>query len=218
MNYLYEAALEAGVPLLWGLSDVYRREDRRARGRLRMSESFDRGRNFENKVRKIMSQKLQLEIKRDKQSGAGIHKQDIRDRYNELPLFIECKDHETIKPKAWYREADAKSNYGQAAVVVFPDDEEVLCVMRFTDLLNLVREMMDWKQTADDLREPVDTTFVPKKSPLENLHELNESIEKKKAGGAKECRNGHISDEYGYCTQLDCKYSRGYRAPKVKKK
>lgn len=182
-----------------------------------MSESSVRGKSFEMKVRKIMSSKLQLEIKRDKQSGAGIHKQDIRDRYNDLPLFIECKDHETIKPKAWWREADAKSNYGQAPVVVFPDAEEVLCVMRFSDLLNIVRESMDWKDTADDLRQPIEPAIL-RKTPLESLHDLNESIEQKKAAGAKECRNGHIADEYGYCMQLTCKYSRGYRPPKVKKK
>jgi len=186
-----------------------------------MSESFDRGRAFENKVRKIMSQKLQLEIKRDKQSGAGIHKQDIRDRYNDLPLFIECKDHETIKPKEWWREADAKSSYGQAPVVVFPDNEEVLCVMRFTDLLQIVRESMDWKDEADSLRAPTYTlppiTGMSEKTEGSTVKELEPVVEKKIERGATTCRNGHIADQWGYCMQLDCKYSRGYRTKKVKK-
>ncbi|MBI5117600.1 hypothetical protein HZA56_14075 [Candidatus Poribacteria bacterium] len=184
-----------------------------------MSEAFDRGRSFENKVRKIMSSKLQLNIKRDKQSGAGIHKQDIRDQYGQLPLFIECKDHKTTKLKEWWREADGKSNFGQAPVVVFPDNEEVLCVMRFEDLLNIVRESMDWKDTAEDLR--VDTpAIVDKKSgvTITGSKSVREIVEDKIARGANECRNGHIADQYGYCMQLDCKYSRGYRAPKVKKK
>lgn len=180
-----------------------------------MSESFDRGRAFENKVRKIMSSKLQLEIKRDKQSGAGIHKMDIRDRFGELPLFIECKDHKTTKLKEWWREADGKSNFGQAPVVVFPDNEEVLCVMRFEDLLNIVRESMDWKNTADDLRKPETIKVIEHRMSDE---EIREAVERKKAAGSRQCRNGHIADEYGYCMQLDCKYSRGYRPPKKARK
>ena len=204
-----------------------------------MSEAFDRGRSFENKVRKIMSSKLQLNIKRDKQSGAGIHKQDIRDQYGQLPLFIECKDHKTTKLKEWWREADGKSNYGQAPVVVFPDNEEVLCVMRFEDLLNIVRESMDWQKSSEEYRTGIDpakpgddrsvevvTRFergkgskvilVDGRDPLARI-DLTEPVEQKKASGAKTCRNGHIADQYGYCMQKDCKYSRGYRPPKVKK-
>jgi hypothetical protein len=204
-----------------------------------MSEAFDRGRAFEIKVQKITRQKLHMDIRRDKQSGAGIHKQDIRDRYNELPIFIECKDHQTIKPKEWWREADAKSNYGQAPVVVFPDNEEVLCVMRYTDLLQLVKEVADWKETAEDLRQPIEP--MPKTAILKGFgaadgtevrldsrgtqhsknigtDELGRVIAKKTERGAKQCRNGHLSDEWGYCQQLDCKYSRGYRPPKVKKR
>lgn len=177
-----------------------------------MSISSERGKSFENKVRKMMSRKLELEIKRDKQSGAGIHKQDIRDRFNELTLFIECKDHQTIKPKEWWREADAKSSYGQAAVVVMPDNEEVLCVMKFDDLLNIVRESMDWQKTAGELRlAPVTMTDTVegKVAPI---------VEQKIIGGAQACRAGHLADQWGYCQQVICQYSRGYRKPKVKKK
>lgn len=180
-----------------------------------MSDAFDRGRSFEVKVQKITRQKLHMDIRRDKQSGAGIHKQDVRDRYNELPIFIECKDHETIKPKAWWREADAKSNYGQAPVVVFPDNEEVLCVMRYTDLLQLVKEVADWKETAEDLQTP-DLATIPPPSPKVDIPDIIPAVEKKIEHGAHTCRNGHIADEYGYCMQLDCKFSRGYKPKKVK--
>lgn len=220
-----------------------------------MSEAFDRGRAFENKVQKITRQKLHMDIKRDRQSGAGIHKADVRDRYNELPIFIECKDHQTIKPKEWWREADAKSSYGQAPVVVFPDNEEVLCVMRYTDLLQLVKEIADWKETAEDLREPEpmirtehtptgpnpfyghnikvndDGTLSPRdpaepssvvtlpdgSKAIRIKQQLKPAIEKKIESGQQQCRNGHLADQWGYCQQLDCKYSRGYRPPKVKK-
>lgn len=202
-----------------------------------MSEAFDRGRAFEMRVQKITRQKLHLDVRRDKQSGAGIHKADVRDRYNELPIFIECKDHETIKPKAWWREADAKSSYGQAPVVVFPDNEEVLCVMRYTDLLQLVKEIADWKETAEDLREPVEipkddtyklsnfgaadgaeVTLADGAKAIVIKQKLQPAIEKKLERGQQQCRNGHLADQWGYCQQLDCKYSRGYRPPKVKKR
>ena len=180
-----------------------------------MSISSERGRSFEIKVQKITRQKLHLDIKRDPRSGAGIHKQDIRDRYNELPVFIECKDHETIKPKAWWREANAKSNYGQAPIVVFPDDDEVLCVMRYTDLLNFIKEAADWKQEADDLRQPVpNPQWKPSKLETE---QIETAVEAKIDRGANTCRAGHISDEHGYCMQKDCQYRRGYVKKKSKK-
>ncbi len=184
-----------------------------------MSESSQRGRAFELKVQKIVRQKLHIDAKRDSRSGAGLHKQDVRDRYNELPLFIECKDHETIKPKAWWREADAKASYRQSPVVVFPDNEEVLCVMRFTDLLQLVKEVADWKETAEDYRttEPMKNTTPVKKPIIQDSGKMKQAVKQKVNRGATTCRNEHIADQWGYCMQLDCKYSRGYR-PKKKSK
>jgi len=80
-----------------------------------MSVSSERGRDFELKVRNITKRILKIELGRDPQSGSGIRKADIRPRFlTELPLFIECKDHETIKPKEWWRDADGKSSFGQA--------------------------------------------------------------------------------------------------------
>lgn len=185
-----------------------------------MSQSSERGKSFEIKVQKITKQKLHLDIKRDSRSGAGLHKQDIRDRYNLLPIFIECKDHETIKPKAWWREADHKASFGQAPIVVFPDEDEVLCVMRYTDLLNFIKEAADWKEEADDLRKPVapapDTVRVIRHRMSDE--DIQEAVAQKKAANAKQCREGHLADDYGYCMQLKCRYSRGYRPPKVKKK
>lgn len=182
-----------------------------------MSKSSERGLAFEQVVRKLTSSKLNLEIKRDKQSGAGIHKQDIRDRFGELPIFIECKDHQTIKPKEWWRDANGKSSYGQAPVVVFPDNEEVLCVMRYSDLLNLIKEGIDWRKTADTARNmEVDTVGVVRHRISDE--DLAAAAKNKVTAGAKTCRNGHLTiDAFGYCQGKGCRYSRGYKAPKEKK-
>lgn len=183
-----------------------------------MGEAYDRGKAFELKVQKLTSKILHLETKRDSRSGAGLHKQDIRDRYDLLPVFIECKDHETIKPKAWWREADAKSSFGQAPIVVFPDEEEVLCVMRYTDLLQFIKEIADWKETAEDYRTAPALDYKPApvnvKKAADNLKPV---VETKISRGAKVCKNGHIVDDYGYCMQKGCPYSRGYVKKKVKK-
>lgn len=80
-----------------------------------MSDASVRGKSFELHVRKITNRLSGLDVKRDKQSGTGVHKQDIRDRYNELPIFIECKDQKTLKPKEWWRIADGESSVGQEA-------------------------------------------------------------------------------------------------------
>lgn len=172
-----------------------------------MSDAYDKGKAFEVTVRKLTKQKLKLDVKRDSMSGAGLHKQDIRDRYDELPIFIECKDQKTLKPKEWWRTADGKASMGQAPVVVFPDNEEVLCVMRYADLLQFIQEAKDWEQSAEDMRStPI----------LINAANVAEVVAVKVKGGAKTCRDGHISDDYGYCNIKGCKYSRGYKKPKVK--
>jgi hypothetical protein len=181
---------------------------------------------FEMKVAKMTTKILHLEVKRDSRSGAGLHKQDARDRYNLLPISIECKDHAVLNVKQAWREADAKSSYGQAPVVVFPDDSETLCVMRYSDMLQFIKEMMDWKETAEDLR----TTPLPVPNPRWEPSKLETQpgsvrikpdveplIEKKIERGSNTCRAGHIADEWGYCSQKDCQYRRGYVKKKVKK-
>lgn len=214
-----------------------------------MSESSARGKAFEITVQKMTSKKLHLEAKRDSRSGAGLHKQDVRDRYNLLPLFIECKDQESLSVKKEWRIANDKASAGQAPVVVFPDDGgEILCVMRYSDMLNFIREAMDWKETADDLSAPVenfhqvsDTLMIHNgvdtlkkfegvtvmvsggekpmsKKTVEALSEVAKVVVEQSKRGDRTCRNGHLVDDWGYCMQKGCKYSHGYRPPKVKKK
>lgn len=173
-----------------------------------MSAASDRGKLYERRIRKITAKALKLDVKRDSRSGAGeLHKQDIRDRYGELPIFIECKDQEALSVKKEWRVTDGKSSYGQAPLVVFPDAEEDLVVMRYTDLLNFIREARDWQETAENLRKP----------PLEAL---SEAIDRKKSLSdinLGTCREGHLAPSDGYCLQKGCKWSRGYKAKKEKK-
>lgn len=196
-----------------------------------MSESFDKGRNYERKIQKITSKILHLDVKRDSRSGAGLHKADVRDRYNELPIFIECKDQKTLKLKEWWNDADNKSSHGQAPIVVFPYETtaglEDLACMRYTDLLQLIREMMDWKETADDYRQngimDQSTTVrndIPKTvsgEPVKQAEEFAKQAASQKPK-IKLCRNEHIADDYGYCQIKDCKFRRGYKPKKEKKK
>lgn len=191
-----------------------------------MSVSSDRGLAFERVVRKMTARVLKLDIKRDLQSGAGIHKQDIRDRFRELPIFIECKDHQTIKPKEWWREANNKAVVGEAPVVVFPDNEEVLCVMRYSDLLQLIKEGRDWYEAYNTLLQtgPMTDekiTSVSQRMDGENVHLMSEDelpapIHPRRAGQG--CGNGHIViDQFGHCQTKGCQFSRGYAIKKKAK-
>lgn len=185
-----------------------------------MSLSSDRGRNFELKVARILRSKLGAKVTRDSRSGAGTNKSDISDYYQQIPLHMELKDQETIKPKEWFRQASDAASFTQSPTVVFNADEEVLAIIRFSDLVNFLVEIADQKAEIDDLRAPLPITqpaMVPSKAADPILDKLEEPIKKVIQRGAKTCRAGHIADEWGYCQQLSCKYSRGYKPPKAKR-
>ena len=183
-----------------------------------MSDSSDRGKHFELKVASILRRKLGAKVTRDRRSGAGVNKADISDYYQSIPLHLELKDQETLKIKEWFRQADASASFSQAPTVVFAMDEEILCCLRFSDLVNFMVELADQRAEIDDLRRPIApvSTNDPRKMPKSQLIALIEkkSIEPK----TKFCRNDHIADQFGYCIQTACPYSRGYKKPKAKKK
>lgn len=178
-----------------------------------MSESSIRGKSYELKIAKITRQKLRLEVKRDTRSGAGDwHKEDLRDRYNEVPLAIECKNQEMLKPKEWWRDADAKASFGQMPAVVFPMETEDLVLMRYTDVLQLIREVMDYRAEIADLRRPpISQPMVPVAKSVQDTVDQLERVAAQQVG---KCREGHITDAYDRCMSKGCKYSRGYRPPK----
>lgn len=146
------------------------------------NESNQRGLDFERRIEKVTRRLLRLDIKRDRQSGAGLNKADIRDRYRQMPIFIECKDQATLKLKEWWREANGKAVVGQSAVVVFPLETEDLAVIRYSDLLQLIREGMDWR----------------------------ESLERSRKTNKGQCPNGHLLVGE-YCLWKGCQYGRGAR-------
>lgn len=188
-----------------------------------MSDASKRGRSFEQEVAAILRKKLGARVMRDSRSGAGSHhKTDIKDYFQDLPFDIECKDQENIKVKEWMRQAIDASSFSRIPTLVFRMDEEIIAGVRFTDLVNLALEIADLRAEVDDLRKPIEKPFVPPKadSLIDSKlgTDLHEATASKIDRGAKECRGGHIADDWGYCMQLTCKYSRGYKPPKVKKK
>lgn len=179
-----------------------------------MSESSVKGKTLERKIASILRSKLGVKVDRDKRSGAGINKSDINDYWRELPIFIEAKNQKTIKIKEFFRQAERGSSVGQAPTVVFDvDGEEVLACLRFSDLVNFLVEIKDYQTTIAELRQPIVVTAPRSSFPLKVTRGSKELTP-----GPVTCREGHLSDQFGYCNQLTCKYSRGYRPPKGKKK
>lgn len=196
-----------------------------------MSDAFDRGRDTEREVAAVLRKKLGARVQRDSRSGAGVHKADIRDYYQELPIFIECKDQETIKVKEWMRQTIDGASFNQVPTLVFRMDTALMACVPFPDLVNLLVEIADLRAEVDDLRQPVHSSGVTQ-PPTISMHsqakklskktetaliEVGKAVTKQVERGAKVCKNGHIVDDYGYCLQTGCKYSRGYRSPKGKK-
>lgn len=187
-----------------------------------MSQAYTKGKNFELKIASMMRKKLDAAIYRDKRSGAGTNRADLTDYYQETPLHIECKSQENIKIQEWFRQADAAASFTKAPTVVFAVDEEILATLRFSDLLNFLVEITDLRAEIDDLRAPVIVPPGKLKVPIE---EVRAAIENKPAPVYRNidqithtCKEGHIADEYGYCQQKTCKYSRGYKTKKKEKK
>lgn len=181
-----------------------------------MSISSDKGKGFEQLVAKMIRSKLAAKVMRDRRSGAGNNKSDISDYYGQIPLSIECKDQDTVKIKEWFTQAVQASSFNQVPTVVFHADAEILATLRFSDLLNFLVEIADQKAEIDDLRVPTMADYLQPTAKAIDPH-LASAIKQKIVAGFSTCRNGHLADMYGYCQQLSCPYSRGYKKPKAKK-
>lgn len=196
-----------------------------------MSDASKRGKDFELMVAKILRSKLKAKVTRDSRSGAGHNKADISDFYNDLPLHIECKAQETVKIKEWFEQAAGTAPTFHAPTVVFQADSEVLATLRLTDLVNFLVEIADLRAEVADLRTPIPPSQA---KIIGEQQEANRRIIKEAEkepivkGGKKPanermnnriyfCRAGHVSDQWGYCNQKDCKFSRGYKVKKGKK-
>jgi len=188
-----------------------------------MSEAFDRGRNTEREVAALIRKKLKVHVQRDKQSGAGVNRSDIHDYYQEIPLAIECKDQETLKIKEWMRQTIDAASFNQTPTLVFRMETELMAVIPFSNLLDFLLEITELRAENDDLRQPIvhigiDKAKLGRDKTVTHLVEVGKAVTKQIERGAKTCRNGHLSDDYGYCNIIDCKFSRGYKSKKVKGK
>lgn len=180
--------------------------------------NFDKGKGFEQQVAAMIRKKADLMAKRNPGSHANWHRRS--DIFTNLPLHVEAKDQETVKIKEWFEQADAARSFNQTPVVVFHKDEEVLACLRFNDLLDLFMQVADQQAEIEDLRQPQPIT-QPKLMPKATekiLDDIEKPVQQVVQRGVKLCRAGHLADGYGYCIQVTCPYSRGYKKPKAKKK
>lgn len=93
-------------------------------------------------------------------------------------------------------------------------EEEVLALVRFSDLVDFLVEAKDANATIADLRRPVidQISSVVSLSPtqIENLAAST--------SGSRVCRNGHLlADGQSKCFSKGCPFSAGYKAKKIKK-
>src|SRR3954467_8644600 len=144
-----------------------------------MSLASTKGKHLELEVAGILRKKLGARVTRDKQSGAGVSKQDIRDYYSDLPFSIECKDQETVQIKSWMRQAIDATSFHQVPTLVFRMDEEIIAAVRFSDLVDLAVEIADLRAELDDLRQPVVATHG--NVPALVIRDVVKAVTKKKA-------------------------------------
>lgn len=192
-----------------------------------MSQSSKRGKDFETEIAKILQKKLGARVIRDGRSGAGSHqKNDIKDWHRDVPFDIECKDQEAIKIKEWMRQAEQAASFGRVPCMVFRMDGKAYATLPFDALVDLAVEIADLQAALDDMRNPTHSTAKAKGlQRTRNAAKTREAIEpdtmaavdKKRSQGANTDRNGHITDQWGYCATKGCQYSRGYKPPKGKK-
>jgi hypothetical protein len=169
-----------------------------------LQSSNERGKKFELLVAAMVRRKADSAAKRDSRSGANWHRRS--DIFTNLPLHIEAKDHETLKPKEWFREASSAASFNQTPVVVFHSDEEVMAMLRFDDLLNLFVEIADLKAEVEDLSKPITPEAAidqaiavhraAKAAFPKTAEEVKEQVEQLPPRRTLVCKEGHIADEY----------------------
>lgn len=189
-------------------------------------ESYQRGKSFELRVAKMTRQKIDKSAKRNPGSHANwVRRGDI---YTDLPYHIEAKDQETIRPKEWYRQAE-EASFGRTPLVAFQMEQEVMCMLRYDDFLNLLVELADLKSEIEDLRKPV-VSLVQSEwiEGYENIElkpgkvEIFQGSPKLTDGTLRReitlCKSGHIiSPGRDTCMTKGCQYSSTYIKPKAKK-
>lgn len=172
-----------------------------------MSAASEKGRSLEQYVAKLLQKKLGARIERDRRSGAGTHqKMDLADWYRDIPLDIECKNHQAVKIKEWMRQAKAGASFRQVPTVVFQADDDVLAVLPFGDLVDLLAEIKQGEGRVKELERPV---------PVAGIEKV---VDTKRSRGLATCRNGHLlSPGATKCLMKGCPHSSSYKPKKEKK-
>lgn len=181
-----------------------------------MSDNYDRGKAFELKIAKMLRLKIDKHAQRNKGSHSNWNRRS--DIYSELPIHIEAKDHETVKIKEWFRQAE-EAAFGKIPTVVWQMDADVMATLRFDDLLNLFVEIADQKLEIAELRQPramdievheKDGAFM--KGTIAPARITDGSLKRE----VKLCKNGHIcTPGRDSCMTKNCIYSSTYKAPRA---
>ncbi len=193
-----------------------------------MSDTSKRGKDFELLVASLIRRKIDKHAQRNKGSHANWHRRS--DVYTELPIHLECKDHESIRIKEWFTQA-ADSCMGKIPVVAWQMEQEVLATLRFDDLLNLFVEIADMKEEIKDLKKPIagiEKKIVEIHGPFGDSTILSDDPEGLAAKvrpvftdgtlkrEVKICKNGHICvPGRENCQTKGCQYSSTYIKPKA---
>lgn len=194
-----------------------------------MSAAYDKGREFESAVASIIRHKIDKGAKRDNKSGSlWTRRSDV---FTALPISIECKHHESIKIRDFFRQAKQASSVGQMPAAVFPIDNEIVATVPFKELIDLYVEIDQLRSECDMLREPVHEdidklqtqkpiTIKASKADYEKLKESEGMARRaethRAAQGFRTCKNGHLVDSRNRCLQKACPYSSSYKKKKDK--
>lgn len=191
-----------------------------------MAEAYDKGKHYEEHVAKLVRRKLDKGAMRNKGSHTGGSRR--ADIFTNLPIHIEAKHHENIRLKEWMAQAEAATSFSHKPVVAFRIEESDYVCMNLNDMLDLFVEIADLTAEVADLRAPI-TKNLPTVAEVIRVQkdiDLQQKIQpavdriveqKVKQRKTYSCRAGHLSDEYGYCMQKGCKFTRTYKPPKAKR-
>lgn len=191
-----------------------------------MTASPRDGSAYERKIAALIRKKLDRSAKRNKGSGNQWNRRG--DIFCDFPISVECKNHARVSVHDFYEQATQAAGGQEIPIAVFPyakQEEDDLVVLRLNDLLNYLREIVDLREEVEDLRQPVPVPTTLPRQPLDARGVSTDTasiavgkvVSQRIDSGAKTCKNGHIVDDYGYCMQKGCQYTRGYKPKKAKR-
>lgn len=119
-------------------------------------KSRDKGKRLEYTVRDLFRRHIDPKCERQVMSGADVwNKGDIRFSFDTGFRFsIECKNQENAKVWEWWKQAvDQCGEFEKPLVVFSRAHHDVMAMLRFEDLLELMEEVYDWRKQAEMEKE-----------------------------------------------------------------